>query len=168
MIRRSPRWTRQLHAKAEDVAGHSATADPKAVDVLVISTKFKAYPGTYAINDGPDFTVAGVPIDTIEYQYSESSERPVATANGLLLRMHQRKQKLGEVPAERYSFPADKTLNGTWYAHVRIKSRIPDVFITIWEYKSTICHLLRNLVRRILVSDARAAVQIDVSNVGGL
>lgn len=113
----------ELHAKAEDVAGHSAIADPKAVDVLVISTKFKAYPGTYAINDGPDFTVAGVPIDTIEYQYTESSERPVGNSKWVAFEDAPKETKLGDVPAERYSFPANKTLNGTWYAHVRIKQQ---------------------------------------------
>lgn len=126
----------ELHAKAEDVAGHSATADPKAVDVLVISTKFKAYPGTYAINDGPDFTVAGVPVDTIEYQYSESSERPVGNSKWVAFENAPKETKLGEVPAERYSFPADKTLNGTWYAHVRIKQQDTGRFYYYYqEYK---------------------------------
>lgn len=126
----------ELHAKAEDVAGHSATAEPKAVDVLVISTKFKAYPGTYAINDGPDFTVAGVPIDTIEYQYSESSERPVGNSKWVAFEDEPKETKLGDVPAERYSFPADKTLNGTWYAHVRIKQQDTGRFYYYYqEYK---------------------------------
>ena len=48
----------------------------------------------------------------------------------------QKLTKLGEVPAERYSFPADKTLNGTWYAHVRIKQQDTGRFYYYYqEYK---------------------------------
>ena len=86
--------------------------------------------------DGPDFTVAGVPIDTIEYQYSESSERPVGNSKWIAFENAPKETKLGEVPAERYSFPADKTLNGTWYAHVRIKQQDTGRFYYYYqEYK---------------------------------
>ncbi len=113
----------ELHAKAEDVAGHSAIAEPKAVDVLVITTRFKSYTTDYAINDGPDFTIAGVPIDTAEYQYTQSSERPVGDADWAAFEEEPKDTKLGDEPASRYKFPADQEINGTWYAHVRIKQQ---------------------------------------------
>ncbi|WP_427179894.1 hypothetical protein [Paenibacillus sp. TC-CSREp1] len=156
----------ELHVKAQDVAGHSAAAEPKAVDVLVISTKFKAYPGTYAINDGPDFTVAGVPIDTIEYQYTQSSERPAGNSKWTAFEDAPKETKLGDVAAEKYSFPADKTLNGTWYAHVRIKQQDTGRYYYYYqEYKFD--HLPPNVKfgsQGYLYPMPEQSVQIDVSD----
>ncbi|MHA7967584.1 hypothetical protein ACX93W_26070 [Paenibacillus sp. CAU 1782] len=112
-----------LYAKATDVAGNSSLSAPQEVDALVITTLFQSYPGTYAINDGPDFTIAGVPIDNVEYLYSQSSERPAAGSEWHAIADEPVTATLAGEAALRYGLPADQTLNGTWYAHVRVKQK---------------------------------------------
>jgi len=112
----------ELYAKATDVAGNATTAKLVEVDVIVIFTKFLSYPGDgYAINTGPEFTIAGVPIDTIEYQYTDSSARP--EAGWAPFEQAPEQTQLNGEEALRYKLSADRTKNGTVYAHIKVKQQ---------------------------------------------
>jgi len=112
----------ELYAKATDIAGNATTAKLLEVDVIVIFTAFQSYPGDgYAINKGPEFTIAGVPIDTIEYQYTDSSAR---LEEGWASIEHAPEQaQLNGEEALRYKLAADQTKNGTVYAHIKVKQK---------------------------------------------
>jgi len=112
----------ELYARATDIAGNAAIAKLLEVDVIVIFTAFQSYPGDgYAINTGPEFTIAGVPIDTIEYQYTDSSARP---DEGWASIEHAPEQaQLNGEEALRYKLAADQTRNGTVYAHIKVKQK---------------------------------------------
>ncbi|WP_274366033.1 hypothetical protein [Paenibacillus thermotolerans] len=112
----------ELYAKATDIAGNATTAKLLEVDVIVIFTKFQSDPEDgYAINTGPEFTIAGVPIDTIEYQYADSSARP--EAGWAPFEQAPEQTKLNGEEALRYKLSADQTKNGTVYAHIKVKQK---------------------------------------------
>ncbi|PWV98493.1 hypothetical protein DFQ01_1173 [Paenibacillus cellulosilyticus] len=112
----------ELYAKATDIAGNAVTDKLIEVDVLVIFTEFQSYPGDgYAINNGPEFTIAGVPIDTVEYQYTDSSVRPEDGWDAIEQAPEQ--TQLNEEEASQYQIPADQTKNGTVYAHIKVKQK---------------------------------------------
>lgn len=112
----------ELYVKATDIAGNATTAKVLEVDVLVIFTKFESYPGDgYAINNGPEFTIAGVPIDTIEFQYTDSSVRP-ETGWAPFEQAPAEAQLNGEEGLQ-YKLSADQTKNGTVYAHIKVKQK---------------------------------------------
>ncbi|THF83313.1 hypothetical protein [Cohnella fermenti] len=113
----------ELYGKAIDEAGNETVAKLLEVDVLVIFTQFETYPGTYAINDGPDFTIAGVPIDTIEYQYSASSERPDAATGWKTFEKPAAEATLSGEAGAKYEISPDQTWNGTVYVHIKVKQQ---------------------------------------------
>lgn len=110
-----------LYVRATDIAGNFKESKLQEVDVLVIFNEFKHYATAYAINDGPYFTIAGVPIDSVEYQYSESSERP--SGGWQAFPAAPEDATLKDEDGYRYQIPADKTLNGTFYTHIRVKQK---------------------------------------------
>ncbi len=123
----------EIYAKAEDEAGNTEVSQPVEIDVLVINTVFESYGNGYAINNGPDFTICGVPIETLEYQFAYSSEQPTTSWAAISVR----------IPAElkgetgyKYDIPADKSKNGTVYLHIKVKQQdLEHYYYYFKEYK---------------------------------
>ncbi|MFD2330628.1 hypothetical protein ACFSR7_15355 [Cohnella sp. GCM10020058] len=110
-----------LYVRATDIAGNVKESRLQEADVLVIFNAYETYPGTYAINEGPHFTIAGVPVDTVEYQYTDASSRPDGGWQTISAAPEDATLK-GET-GYKYQIPADKTKNGTIYAHIRVKQK---------------------------------------------
>lgn len=110
-----------LYVRATDIAGNVKESRLQEADVLVIFNEFQRYPGTYAINDGPHFTIAGVPVDSVAYQYTDTSSRPDGGWQPVSAAPEDATLK-GET-GFKYQIPADKTKNGTVYAHIRVKQK---------------------------------------------
>jgi len=127
----------ELHARATDVVGNETTDMLLEVDAIVIFTAFKNYPGDdYVVNSATDFTIAGLPVDTVEYQYTNSSARPDAGSGWTPIGQPPEDTLLNGEAALRYALPGDPTKNGTVYAHIRVKQQNMDRFYYYYkEYK---------------------------------
>lgn len=111
----------ELYARAIDEAGNETIASLLTVDVLVIFHKFQTYSDDYSINEGPEFTIAGVPVDTIEYQITQTSDRPQQGSQWLAFEGEPEDAVLNDEPGIKVAFPADTSINGVLYAHVKVK-----------------------------------------------
>ncbi len=123
----------EIYAKTEDDAGNTEVSQPVEINVLVINTAFKSYGNGYAINKGIDFTICGVPIDTIEYQFTGSSEKPVTPWTAFSA------GKPAELKGEtgyKYDIAGDTSKNGTIYLHVKVKQENMERYYYYYkEYK---------------------------------
>ncbi|MDF2985483.1 MAG: hypothetical protein K0R50_993 [Eubacterium sp.] len=126
----------EIYAKAEDLAGNTITSNVGEIDVLVINKVFESYGDKYVINKGPDFTICGLPLDNLEYQYTYSSERPASTSWSAIGVDRRISAELKGETGYTYDIPADRSKNGTVYLHIKAKQEDMDRYYYYYkEYK---------------------------------